>query len=183
MYKIVLFAESRRFRSAGRVWTMKCVNLLFHILSFACFLWGLFIGYSAAAAVGALPFWVLLCAAVHEGGHCLGCAATGQRILGVRLPMFDIGDSTVSLRPAYSPVSYCRFRKGKHSRAVYLMGPVLSLLLWILLFLLYRAFPSLTLLSGSIVAFLVLAANAIPFRHNDMAMVLREQSFRNENKT
>lgn len=167
----------------GRVWTVKQVNLLFHILSFICFLWGLFAGDSAAAAVGSLPFWVLVCTAVHESGHCLGCALTGKRIPEVRLPLFAISDGAVSLRPAYSPVSYCRFRKDARNWPVYLMGPVISLLLWLLLVLLLRNYPSLTILFGSITAFLVLAVNAIPIRHNDMSMVLRELLFRNENNT
>lgn len=162
---------------------MKPVNLLFHIVSFCCFLWGLFAGDSALASVAALPFWILLCAAVHEGGHCLGCALSGYRILEVRLPLFSVSNGSVSLRPAYSPVSFCRFRKGTRNWPVYLMGPVFSLLLWISLFLLYRNHGCLMLLFGSITAFLVLAANAIPFRHNDMAMVLRELFFRNENNT
>ena len=167
----------------GRAQTLKESNLLLHICSLLCFLWGLFAGDSAVAAVGALPFWVLVCTAVHEGGHCFGCAVTDHRILEVRLPLLTLDGEGLSLRPAYSPVSYCRFRKSSKNLPVYLMGPVFSLVLWLILHLLYRLFPSSVLLFGRIIAFLVLVANAIPFRHNDMAEVFRELFFRNESRT
>ena len=162
---------------------MKLANLLLHIFSFCCFLWGLVAGDSAAAAVGSLPFWILLCAGVHESGHCLGCAIRRKRILEVRLPLFSAAEGMLSLRPAYSPVSYCRFAKSRRNWHIYLAGPVFSLILWIFLHILYCRYYGMTLLSGSVTAFLVLAANTVPFRHNDMAMVIRELFFRNENNT
>lgn len=162
---------------------MKLVNLLMIFVGFLCFLWELFAGDSPVPAIGSVPFIILLCAGVHEGGHCLGCLITGSTILEVRLPLLTVTGSGLSFSSRFSPVSYCRFRKGRKNWLVYLLGPVFSLLLWVAFLWAYLSSRGLMLLLGSIVAFVVLAVNALPVGQNDMAMVIREILHRNENRT
>lgn len=162
---------------------MKLINLLIFCVSFLCFLLSLFAGDTPVTAAGSLPFSILLCAGVHEGGHCLGCVITGNAILEVRLPLLTVTGSGISLSNRFSPVSYCRFRKGRKDWLVYLFGPVFSLALWAAFLWAYLSSRSMTLLLGSIVAFAVLAVNALPLGRNDMAMVIREILHRNEYST
>lgn len=162
---------------------MKLVSLAVYLTSFVCFLLSFRAGTPDAAVWGGIPFWLLLCAGVHEGGHCLGCLLNRSPIREVRLPLFSIGEGAIRLIPKLLPVSYTRFRRSGRDWPVYLMGPVFSLLLWTALLLLYLHTRHHTLLAGSILSFLALAANAIPAGNNDMAMILREILHRNENVT
>lgn len=153
---------------------MKLVNLGIYAVSFLCFLLALTVGDSAAAALGAIPFLVLVCAAIHEAGHCTGCLLTGSAIREVRLPLLQFKEKHIRIRGDLLPNSYCAFRKNRHSWLVYLLGPVFSLVFWCILLAIFLRFPSRMLLFGSILAFLVLLVNVIPYRNNDMAELLRQ---------
>lgn len=162
---------------------VKLVNLAVYVTSFVCFLLSFRDGAPVAAVWGGIPFWLLLCAGIHESGHCLGCLLKRSPIREVRLPLFSIGDGTITLSRELWPVSYTRFRRSGRDWPVYLMGPVFSLLLWAALLLLHLHSRHPSILAGSILSFLALAVNAIPAGNNDMAMILREISHRNENVT
>lgn len=109
---------------------MKLVNILLYGGSFLGFLAALALGEQTVAALVGLPFFLLFGAAVHEGGHCLGCLIAGRPLREVRLPMVTIGGGKLRINRSVSPVSYCAFRKGSGAWLVYLMGPGASLLLW-----------------------------------------------------
>ena len=152
---------------------MKLVNLLIYSVSFLCFLLFLILGDSVAVAIGSVPFLVLVCAAIHEAGHCLGCLLTGSPIREVRLPLMRLHPGGLALNEDLRPVSYCSFRKNRHPWLVYLLGPVFSLLFWGILLGCYLFLPCLALLFGSILSLLVFLVNVIPYRNNDMGQLLR----------
>lgn len=152
---------------------MKLVNLLIYGVSFLCFLLCLILGDPLPAALGAIPFLVFLCTAVHEAGHCLGCLLTGSPIREVQLPLLSFGKNGLRLSQTLRPASYCSFRKNRAPWLVYLSGPVFSLIFLGLLLLGYRLHPSLILLFGSIVAALIVLVNVIPCGQNDMAQLMK----------
>jgi len=162
---------------------VRIVNSLLYGGSFLCFLLSFTAGDSAAAAVGSIPFFLLLAGGIHELGHCVGCLLTGSAIREVRLPLFRYAAGKVTLSSVISPLSYCVFQKGRDAWLVYLLGPLFSLILWALVFLAYRLHPSWTLGLGCILAFVIAAGNLLPFGRNDMAMILREILYRNEKRT
>ena len=162
---------------------MKIVNTALYALSFLCFLRFLTAGDSTAAAVGSIPFFLLLAGGIHELGHCVGCRLTGSAVREVRLPLFCLAGGKLSLSAELSPLSYCVFQKGRGAWLVYLMGPMFSLVFWALVFWIYRLHPSETLCLGHILSLVIAAGNLLPFGRNDMAMILREILYRNEKHT
>lgn len=153
---------------------MKLVNLGIYAVSFLCFLLALIAGDSVVAALGAIPFLLLVCAAVHEAGHCTACLLTGSTIREVRLPLLQFKEKHLCISGDLLPNSYCSFHKNRSPWLVYLLGPVFSLVFWCIILVIFLCFPSRMLLFGSILAFLVLLVNVIPYRNNDMAELLRQ---------
>jgi hypothetical protein len=160
---------------------MKAVNLMLYGASFLCFLLVLFVGDSLLAALGCIPFFLLVCAAFHELGHCAGCLLTGSTIREVRLPLCLWNGTGLQLSSRISPVSCCTFRKNKAPWLVYLMGPLFSLVLFCGCLWVCLRLPGASTVTACILTFGVFAVNTVPYKGNDMAMFLREILLRNEN--
>ena len=144
---------------------------------------------SSAGAVGVLafpehpvlialsvPFFLFLCALVHEGGHALACLVCGREIRRLRVLFFCASPEGIQISDRLSLQCCCTFSnpKGSKNWRIYLAGPVFSLLLAMGLQYLYLRFPSPALYVYTLLAWFIVSTNLLPLRGNDILMILKE---------
>ena len=145
-------------------------NLILYGTSGICWLVGLILPGNWALAICALPFWLLLCAVIHESGHILGCRWHKTPVTEICTPLF-LWNGQLRLRKSLRPDSYCCFPVTGNPR-IYLWGPGFSTALWLLVWIAFLLSDNPCLLLGSIVTFVVAVGNWIPWKSTDMAQFL-----------
>lgn len=124
------------------------------------------------------PFFVLLCAAIHEGGHCIGCLCKGNKITEVSLPFMRMKEGKLTTTSKLT--SYCVFKKSESDVFIYVLGPIFSLLHAAVWFVLYMRFKSMSLFVYLIASALVFIMNMLPIRNNDLQKIIEGLKRRND---
>ena len=162
-----------RFLSAG---TARALNLGIAIVSFAAGI-GVAVFPSQPVLIAlSLPFFLFLCTLVHEGGHALACLISGRQIRRLRILFFCITPREVQVCDTFRLQGFCTFAnpQGSKNWRIYLAGPLSSLLLAAGLQLFYLRLPSPALYVYTLLAWLLVSANLLPLRGNDILMILKE---------
>jgi len=123
------------------------------------------------------PFFVLLCATIHEGGHCIGCLGKGNEITEIGLPFLKIRKR--KLITTSEMTSYCKFKKGKSDVFIYALGPVFSLIhaaIWLGVYMRIGNIVTFIYLTASTLVFLI---NMLPVRNNDLQKIIEELELHN----
>lgn len=149
--------------------------VLIYSLSFICYLLSFFYA-NFALLVLSIPFLLLLCAIIHELGHCLGCCINSNTITVIATPIFTYNRGKISIVNTFIPKSYCSFIKSKDDSLVYILGPIISLLFVLLTGGIYILFEKHSLAILSIVAIVVFLINIVPGKNGDLISFIKEKN-------
>lgn len=151
------------------------MSILLYLPSFICYILSFFYN-SIALFVLSIPFLLLLCAIVHELGHCLGCYINSNKITIIVTPLFEYKNGKISIVDTLIPESYCSFVKSENNSLVYILGPIISFLFALLTGVLYILFKRISIAVLVMVAVIAFLINIIPGKNGDL------KKFHNEKK-
>lgn len=147
------------------------------VLSFliSCVFFTIGVVYDAVpAALLGTPFFVNCIVFFHEIGHVVACKLCRTNVNEIRIPLFTIGKKAISVNTDIRGGFYCSFIKVKNNVAIYLFGPLFSLIFSIITYILLLFLNGRVLTIVTIVSFLHFAKSLVPTGNSDMNMVLNE---------
>ncbi len=148
---------------------------MLYLVSFICYILSFFVEGILLLFLS-IPFLLLVCAAVHELGHCIGCYLNSNKITSVATPLFTYHGGKIEIANDIVPKSYCSFVKRENDSLVYISGPLTSLGLAVLTGSIYYMFESSSLAVFALVAIFVFLINMIPGKNGDLTKFIKEKN-------
>ena len=77
-------------------------------------------------------FIVFMLCLIHELGHILACSITKGKLIEVNLLYFNFSKNKVVIKEGFPLGGSVKFNSLKHSKLIYLMGPIFTLITFII---------------------------------------------------
>ena len=152
---------------------IKFMLILTCLISGSLFIVGIVYDTIPIALLGA-PFLVNVVVFFHEIGHAFACKLCRTNVNEICIPLLTIRKKSISVNTDIRKGFYCAFVKTKNNVAIYLFGPLFSLLFSIIVYVFWLLLNGRVLAIVTIASFLHFIKSIVPIGNSDMNMAIKE---------
>lgn len=147
---------------------LPLIKLIIYIISFISFILSFFYNFIYLIILS-VPFNLIFLCFIHEIGHYIGCKIKNKKVKLIRIFSIKYEDKKLCIVPTFNFGGVVSFLKDRtSSKLIYIMGPIFSLFISIIILLLYLIFKEVVLFVLLVLSVITLFCVSIPYRGSDI---------------